>query len=174
MARKSSWLEFGHPGQHGYGQPGAAQEVPGAAQEHPGVARRRSWLDLGILYPGRLTGGSHEPGSWGGGRAARSSPGSSSSSTWLDLGILANMAEGSQEQSRKLQEQPQSTQEWPGGAPGMIWGLLANMSNMCPRLGQGFREEGTYINTLTCVRGKGDALYYVVWAVGLNPSLTLS
>ena len=41
--------------------------------------------------------------------------------SWLDLGILANMAQGSQEQPRKLQEQPKSTHEWPGGPPGWIW-----------------------------------------------------
>ena len=117
-------------------------------------------------------GSQEQPGSSG---ATQEHPGVARKSSWLTLGILANMAKGSQEQSRKLQEQPQSTQEWPGGAPGRIWGLLANMSNMWPRLGQGFREEGTYhYNTLTCVGGKGDALYYVVWAVGLNPSLTLS
>ena len=48
-------------------------------------------------------------------------------SSWLTLGILANMAKGSQEHARKLQEQPKSTQEWPGGAPGLIWASLANM-----------------------------------------------
>ena len=53
-------------------------------------------------------------------------------SSWLNLGILANMAKGSQEQPRKLQEQSQSTQEWPGGAPGWIWASLANMANKGP------------------------------------------
>ena len=63
-------------------------------------------------------------------------------SSWLNLGILANMAKGSQEHARKLQEQPKSTQEWPGGASGWIWASLANMAKKGSRPGQGFREEG--------------------------------
>ena len=106
--------------------------------------------------------------------ATQEHPGVARKSSWLTLGILANMAKGSQEHARKLQEQPKSTQEWPGGAPGWIWAPLANMANKGPRMTKGFREEGSPINTLTCVGDKGDALYYVVWAVGLNPSLTLS
>ena len=95
-------------------------------------------------------------------------------SSWLNLGILANMAKGSQEHARKLQEQPKSTQEWPGGAPGLIWASLANMAKSAPAQGKGSWRRVLLYNTLTCVGGKGDALYYVVWAVGLNPSLTLS
>ena len=37
-------------------------------------------------------------------------PGVARKSSWLDLGILANMAKGSQEHARKLQEQPKSTE----------------------------------------------------------------
>ena len=84
---------------------------------------KSSWLDLGILYPGKPTGSLHEPGSWpklGGGQpgAAQEAPGAAQEhrgvarrSSWLFLGILRNMAQGSQEQPRKHQEQPKSSQE---------------------------------------------------------------
>ena len=90
------------------------------------------------------------------------------------MGILRNTAQGSQEQPRKLQEQPP---EHPGVARMSSWlhlGLLANMANKGSCRIKGSERRVLLYNTLTCVGGKGDALYYVVWAVGLNPSLTLS
>ena len=42
--------------------------------------------------------------------AAQEHPGVARKSSWLTLGILANKAKGSQEQPRKLQEQPKSTE----------------------------------------------------------------
>ena len=64
------------------------------------MARRTYWLDMGIPYLGKPTGSSWQLG-WGA---------------------------GSQEEPRKLQEQPKSTEAWPGGAPGWIWASLAIMA----------------------------------------------
>ena len=48
------------------------------------------------------------------------------------MGILANMAKGSQEHARKLQEQPGAArsgqEELLAGAPGWIWASLAIMA----------------------------------------------
>ena len=60
-------------------------------------------------------------------------------SSWLNLGILANMAKGSQEQPRKLLEQPKSLQESLGRAPGWIWAscTLASPRGHCMSLAVG-------------------------------------
>ena len=109
-----------------------SQEQPGssgATQEHPGVARKSSWLDLGILYPGKPTGSLHEPGSWGGGpRAARSSPGSSRSSPRAprrgQKELLAGFGHSAQHGSGQpgaAQEAPGAAQEFPGVARRASW-----------------------------------------------------
>ena len=66
----------------------------------------------------------------------------------------------------------------PGVARRSSWldlGIPGQHSQEATWLRARVQRGGLYLyNTLTCVGCKRDAQYYVVWAVGLNPSLTLS
>ena len=134
-----------------------AQEIPGAGQEHPGMARKSSWLDLGIMYPGKPTGSLHEPGSWGGGvqpGAAQEAPGAAHGWIWASQPTWLRAARSNRGSSRSSLRVPRSGQEELLAGFGHPWLTWLRAGGLRARVHGG----GLYLyNTLTCVGRKGDA-----------------